>query len=168
MPACWGCAGASWPVLVFCPPSDYRACPAGCCRCASTGDGWASAGVQRRVALPSSFRGGCLLLSAGRSRAIEDVSGGAWLSERDRAPVALLPKAPGYLLSTWDTSKHGCRAGIRTQVGACIGCTRHTSLLRRAQPAFAHHPSASRAHGGNKKAPEHCCCEARRWESGKK
>ena len=25
--------------------------------------------------------------------------------ERDRAPEVLLPKAPGYLLSTWDTSE---------------------------------------------------------------
>ncbi len=68
------------------------------------------------MALPSSFRGGCVLR-------------------------ALLLLGTGSDKIFQQARERGCRAGIRTQVGACIGCARHTSLLLASgfRPALAHH-----------------------------
>ena len=65
------------------PPSGYPRGLVVAVR-ASTGDGWAAAGVQRLVALPSSFRVGCWLWA--RSQWTKAIDGDAAAHERKKAP----------------------------------------------------------------------------------
>lgn len=130
----------------------------------STDNGCASAGDKRHLPLALPFRvrdeWGRLLASLTRPVFVQ------FADDRQRCVVVQIKREPFWLVllgcgfrvhvlgcgraASWTEPDHGraaarergCRAGIRTQAGACIGCTRHTSLLLTAgfRPASVHHP----------------------------